>query len=146
MDGWSDEGCRKAGSKKLEEQGQGQSWLAAITWVGHDPTWVVAPGSEMKSEYFNEVNNFFFHLFFVSDWQFMIIFIRSRGYAILDLEGPGSNSGTLLANLWWSRCHWDSFFSSHFSFPVCIAPSVPHSDPLIHYRRHTIAASDSVGD
>jgi hypothetical protein len=31
MDGWSDEGCRKAGSKKLEEQGQGQSWLDAIT-------------------------------------------------------------------------------------------------------------------
>jgi hypothetical protein len=30
MDGWSDEGCRKAGSKKLEEQGQGQSWLEAI--------------------------------------------------------------------------------------------------------------------
>jgi hypothetical protein len=26
MDGWSDEGCRKAGSKKLEEQGQGQGW------------------------------------------------------------------------------------------------------------------------
>jgi hypothetical protein len=31
MDGWSDEGCRKAGSKKLEEQGQGQRWLEAIT-------------------------------------------------------------------------------------------------------------------
>jgi hypothetical protein len=30
-DGWSDEGCRKAGSKKLEEQGQGQNWLEAIT-------------------------------------------------------------------------------------------------------------------
>jgi hypothetical protein len=30
MDGWSDEGCRKAGSKKLEEHGQGQSWLEAI--------------------------------------------------------------------------------------------------------------------
>jgi hypothetical protein len=30
MDGWSDEGCRKAGSKKLEEQGQGQRWLEAI--------------------------------------------------------------------------------------------------------------------
>jgi hypothetical protein len=46
MDGWSDEGCRKAGSKKLEEQGQGQRWLEAITRVGQDPTWVVAPGSE----------------------------------------------------------------------------------------------------
>jgi hypothetical protein len=46
MDGWSDEGCRKVGSKKLEEQGQGQSWLEAITRVGHDPTWAVAPGSE----------------------------------------------------------------------------------------------------
>ena len=23
MDGWSDEGCREAGSQKLEEQGQG---------------------------------------------------------------------------------------------------------------------------
>jgi hypothetical protein len=31
MGGWSDEGCRKAGSKKLEEQGQGQVWLEAIT-------------------------------------------------------------------------------------------------------------------
>jgi hypothetical protein len=31
MDGWSDEGCRKAGSKKLEEQGQGHRWLEAIT-------------------------------------------------------------------------------------------------------------------
>jgi hypothetical protein len=31
MDGWSDKGSRKAGSKKLEEQGQGQSWLEAIT-------------------------------------------------------------------------------------------------------------------
>jgi hypothetical protein len=31
MDGRSDEGCRKAWSKKLEEQGQGQSWLEAIT-------------------------------------------------------------------------------------------------------------------
>jgi hypothetical protein len=46
MDGWSDEGRRKAGSKKLEEQGQGQSWLEAITRDGQDPSWVVAPGSE----------------------------------------------------------------------------------------------------
>jgi hypothetical protein len=54
MDGWSDEGCRKAGSKKLEVQGQGQSWLEAITWVGQDPTWAVAPGSEWVSEWVSE--------------------------------------------------------------------------------------------
>jgi hypothetical protein len=37
MDGWSDEGCREVGSQKLEDQGQGQRWLEAITRVGHDP-------------------------------------------------------------------------------------------------------------
>jgi hypothetical protein len=44
MDGWSDEGCREVGSQKLEDQGQGQRWLEAITIVGQDPAWVVAPG------------------------------------------------------------------------------------------------------
>jgi hypothetical protein len=39
----------KAGCKKLEEQGQGQRWLEAITWVGHDPTWIVASGSAWVS-------------------------------------------------------------------------------------------------
>jgi len=31
MDGWSDEGCREAGSQKLEDQGHGQRWLEAIS-------------------------------------------------------------------------------------------------------------------
>jgi hypothetical protein len=44
MDGWSDEGCRKVGSQKLEDQGQGQRCLEAITLVGQDPAWVVEPG------------------------------------------------------------------------------------------------------
>jgi hypothetical protein len=44
MDGWSDEGCRESGSQKLEDQGQGQRWLEAITRVGQDPAWVVVPG------------------------------------------------------------------------------------------------------
>ena len=44
MDGWSDQGYREAGSQKLEDQGHGQRWLEAISWVGQDPAWVVAPG------------------------------------------------------------------------------------------------------
>jgi hypothetical protein len=44
MDGWSDEGCREVGSQKLGDQGQGQRWLEAITRIGQDPAWVVAPG------------------------------------------------------------------------------------------------------
>jgi hypothetical protein len=44
MDGWSNEGCREVGSQKLEDQGQGQRCLEAITRVGQDPTWVLAPG------------------------------------------------------------------------------------------------------
>jgi hypothetical protein len=44
MGRWSDEGCREVGSQKLEDQGQGQRWLEAITRVGQDPAWVVAPG------------------------------------------------------------------------------------------------------
>jgi hypothetical protein len=44
MDGWSNEGCREVGSQKLEDQGQGQRCLEAITRVSQDPAWVVAPG------------------------------------------------------------------------------------------------------
>jgi hypothetical protein len=44
MDGWSDEGGREVGSQKLEDQGQGQRRLEAITGVGQDPAWVAAPG------------------------------------------------------------------------------------------------------
>jgi hypothetical protein len=43
MDGWSDEGCREVGSQKLEDQGQGQRCLEAITRVRQDPAWVAAP-------------------------------------------------------------------------------------------------------
>jgi hypothetical protein len=43
MDGWSDGGCGEVGSQKLEDQGQGQRWLEAITRVGQDPAWAVAP-------------------------------------------------------------------------------------------------------
>jgi hypothetical protein len=42
----------------LEEQGQGQSWLEAITWVGQDPTWVVAPGSEWVSRFLRNVGTY----------------------------------------------------------------------------------------
>ena len=49
MDWWNDEGCRKVGSQELEGQGQRQRWLEAASWVGQDPAWVVAPGSEWVS-------------------------------------------------------------------------------------------------
>jgi hypothetical protein len=44
LDGWNNEGCREVGSQKLEDQGQGQRCLEAITRVCQDPAWIVAPG------------------------------------------------------------------------------------------------------
>jgi hypothetical protein len=42
--------------------------------------------------------------------------------------GPGSIPGQSMWNLWWTKWHWDRFFSDYFGFsPVSFIPPVLHT-------------------
>jgi hypothetical protein len=35
--------------------------------------------------------------------------------------GPGSRPGPSMWDLWWTKWHWDSFFSEFFGFPLSVS-------------------------
>jgi hypothetical protein len=57
--------------------------------------------------------------------QFYGIRLEAQNTAVTPAEvshrgGPGSRPGQSMWNLWWTKWHWDRFFSEFFGFPQSI--------------------------